>query len=207
MRTREVAEICGVSVQTVVTNARKIGKEIQNGVATEWSEEDLKKLQLVLMKNAQNAGGQRTEGSVVKEHLQGTLKASLTFQMVIESGDEALFNDYMKEATDRFKTHQALKLEQQKNQQLLIENNQLTHALEYDKVKDWRSWSTVKAELKPKFEIFRHRISFYDVVNDVGLIKGEDYEEKVMGRDTRPTKLVSSKGEGKIFDWYDTHTF
>ena len=204
MRTREVAEICGVTEECIRQNAKKIGMEFGYGefINHDWTEDELKRIQVQLMKNQVNQGAQT---GVVKEQSQSALELGALTIAATQSVEatQQLCNVLMQKAQQ----FEALQLEQQRNQQLQLENNQLTHALEYDKVKDWRPWSTVKAELKPKFEIFRHRIGFYDVVNDVGLIKGEDYEEKVMGRDTRPTKLISSEGEDKIFDWYDTHTF
>ena len=54
MTTKEVAQICGVTEKTVRENAKTFGKVFENGKSTEWTEEELKKVQLVLMKNAQN---------------------------------------------------------------------------------------------------------------------------------------------------------
>ena len=70
MTTKEVAEICGVTEKTVRENAKTFGKTFENGKPTEWTEEELKKVQLVLMKNAANAGGQHTDGSVVKSTVE-----------------------------------------------------------------------------------------------------------------------------------------
>ena len=87
MTTKEVAQICGVTEKTVRENAKTFGKVFENGKSTEWSEEELKKVQLVLMKNASNAGGQCTEGSVVKSNLESSVQVGLTFQEIVNSGN------------------------------------------------------------------------------------------------------------------------
>lgn len=45
MTTKEVAEICGVSIPTVTGNAKKVGIVLENGKAHEWTEEELKIIQ------------------------------------------------------------------------------------------------------------------------------------------------------------------
>ena len=44
---------------------------------------------------------------------------------------------------------------------------------------------------------------FYDLIEKAGLIKDKDYCEKVMGMDCFPTKMISSSGEEKIWDYLD----
>ena len=61
MTTKEVAQICGVTEKTVRENAKTFGKVFENGKPTEWTEEELKKVQLVLMKNAQNNNANASE--------------------------------------------------------------------------------------------------------------------------------------------------
>ena len=61
MITKEVAQICGVTEKTVRENAKTFGKVFENGKPTEWTEEELKKVQLVLMKNAQNNNANASE--------------------------------------------------------------------------------------------------------------------------------------------------
>lgn len=67
MNTKEVAQICGVTEKTVRENAKTFGKTFENGKPTEWTEEELKKVQLVLMKNQISQG---TDGSVVKSTVE-----------------------------------------------------------------------------------------------------------------------------------------
>ena len=69
MTTKEVAQICGVTEKTVSGNAKKAGVILENGKSHDWTEEELKRLQLVLMKNQVNQGT-RTEGSVVKSTVE-----------------------------------------------------------------------------------------------------------------------------------------
>lgn len=54
MTTKEVAEICGVTDRTVRGNAQKAGVLLENGKTHDWTDEEVKRLQLVLMSNAEN---------------------------------------------------------------------------------------------------------------------------------------------------------
>ena len=67
MTTKEVAQICGVTEKTVRENAKTFGKVFENGKPTEWSEEELKKVQLVLMKNQMSQG---VQAEVVKSTVE-----------------------------------------------------------------------------------------------------------------------------------------
>ena len=58
MTTKEVAQICGVTEKTVRENAKTFGKVFENGKSTEWTEDELKKVQLVLMNNQVKQGTQ-----------------------------------------------------------------------------------------------------------------------------------------------------
>ena len=85
MTTKEVAQICGVTDKTVRENAKTFGKVFENGKQTEWTDEELKKVQLVLMKNAAAAGGQKTEKSIVKENLESTFQVGLVAKACLDS--------------------------------------------------------------------------------------------------------------------------
>lgn len=85
MTTKEVAEICGVTVKTVIEAAKHFGKIFENGKPTEWTEEELKKVQLVLMKNQVVAGGQKTDNSATKEGLVSTVKLGLVANACLSS--------------------------------------------------------------------------------------------------------------------------
>lgn len=58
MRTKEVAQICGVTERTVSGNALKAGVVLENGKVHDWTEDELKRLQLVLMGNQVKQGTQ-----------------------------------------------------------------------------------------------------------------------------------------------------
>lgn len=83
MTTKEVSEVCGVTEKTVYNNASKANVVLEHGKAKDWSEEELKRLQLVLMRNAANAGGQKTENSVAKSTVESTFQSGLTIQELI----------------------------------------------------------------------------------------------------------------------------
>lgn len=58
MKTKEVADICGVSIPTITENAKKVGIVLEHGKPHEWTEDELKKIQLELMKNQTSQGHQ-----------------------------------------------------------------------------------------------------------------------------------------------------
>ena len=60
---------------------------MENGKAKDWTEEELKRLQLVLMKNTQMRGGASTIGNVVEEAASNALLGGLTIQELIRSGN------------------------------------------------------------------------------------------------------------------------
>ena len=86
MTTKEVAQICGVTEKTVRENAKTFGKVFENGKPTEWTEEELKKVQLALMKN-QMSQGTETNGGTVESNLYTGVQVGLTFQEIVNSGN------------------------------------------------------------------------------------------------------------------------
>ena len=86
MTTKEVAQICGVTEKTVRENAKTFGKVFENGKQTEWTEEELKKVQLILMKN-QISQGTETNGGAVEYNLNTGVQVGLTFQEIVNSGN------------------------------------------------------------------------------------------------------------------------
>ena len=94
MTTKEVAQICGVTEKTVYNNANKANVILEHGKAKDWTEDELKRLQLVLMKNASNAGGQQTEGSVVKSTVESTFQSGITIQELIRSGNVEAIKEF-----------------------------------------------------------------------------------------------------------------
>ena len=92
---------------------------------------------------------------------------------------------------------------EQQNNQLLEQNRQMAHALDYTSVIGWKKWSELKKELAQDIELFQHRISFKTVAAEADLVKGVDYAERIFGEDCYPTTLISPAGEDKIYDRYD----
>ena len=118
MTTKEVAEICGVSIPTVTGNAKKVGIVLENGKAHEWTEEELKKVQAQLMNNGFNRGNASTKEGIVEEQALSALKGGLTFQEIVNSGNI----EAMKELTTFAMNACA---EVARNKQLEAQNKQL----------------------------------------------------------------------------------
>ena len=127
MTTKEVAQICGVTEKTVYNNANKANVVLEHGKAKDWTEDELKRLQLVLMKNASNAGGQQTEGSVVKSTVESTFQSGLTIQELIRSGNVEAIKEFTQMAIDAAENQKAL-IESQKQNKLLLEQKEQAEA-------------------------------------------------------------------------------
>lgn len=115
MTTKEVAQICGVTDECVRQNAKKVGIVLENGKAHDYTEDELKRIQIQLMKNSVSAGGQKTEGSVVKENLQSTLEVGLVAKACLDSP----------EAWEQFKMLGDTLVEQKRQAKELESQNQL----------------------------------------------------------------------------------
>ena len=123
MNTKEVAHICGVSIPTVTENAKKVGIIFENGKAHEWTEEELKKVQVQLMKNTTARGNSTTSGRVVEETALNALKGGLTIQELIRSGNVEAVKEFTQMAIEAAEQQNAL-IESQKQNQLLLEQYQ-----------------------------------------------------------------------------------
>ena len=93
-------QICGVTEKTVYNNANKANVILEHGKSYDWTEEEVKRLQLVLMKNAPNAGGQKTYGSVVKSTVESTFQSGLTIQELIRSGNVEAIKEFTQMAIE-----------------------------------------------------------------------------------------------------------
>ena len=121
MTTKEVAQICGVTDRTVSGNAQKAGVVLENGKSHDWTEEELKRLQLVLMANAQNNNANASE--VVKETSKTVFQLGTLANVALTSGNiEAAeqFSKLLIQATTA--TAQAKQLEEQNK--LLLEQKE-----------------------------------------------------------------------------------
>ena len=125
MTTKEVAQICGVTEKTVRENAKTFGKVFENGKPTEWTEEELKKVQLVLMKNAQNNNANASEQ--VKDTCTTVFQLGTLANVALTSGNiEAAeqFSKLLIQATTA--AAQAKQLEEQNK--LLLEQKEQAEA-------------------------------------------------------------------------------
>ena len=125
MTTKEVAQICGVTDRTVSGNAKKAGVVLENGKTHDWTEEELKRLQLVLMANAQNNNANASE--VVKETSKTVFQLGTLANVALVSGNiEAAeqFSKLLIQATTA--TAQAKQLEEQNK--LLLEQKEQAEA-------------------------------------------------------------------------------
>ena len=123
MTTKEVAEICGVTDRTVSGNAKKAGVVLENGKSHDWTEDEVKRLQLVLMANAQNNNVNASEQ--VKDASKTVFELGTLANVALTSGNiEAAeqFSKLLIQATTE--TARAKELEAQ-NQLLLEQNEQV----------------------------------------------------------------------------------
>ena len=125
MTTKEVAQICGVTDRTVSGNAQKAGVVLENGKSHDWTEEELKRLQLVLMANAQNNNVNASEA--VKETSKTVFQLGTLANVALTSGNiEAAeqFSKLLIQATTA--TAQAKQLEAENK--LLLEKKEQAEA-------------------------------------------------------------------------------
>ena len=120
MTTKEVAQICGVTEKTVYNNANKANVVLEHGKAKDWTEDELKRLQLVLMKNQVNQG---TQVSIVKSTVETGFQSGLTIQELIRSGNVEAVKEFTQMAIEAAEQQNAL-IESQKQNQLLLEQYQ-----------------------------------------------------------------------------------
>lgn len=134
MTTKEVASICGVTEKTVYNNVSKANVVLEQGKTKDWTEEELKRLQLVLMRNATNAGGQQTENSIVKSTVESTFQSGLTIQELIRSGNVEAIKEFTQMAIEAAEQRNALVESQKQNKLLLEQKEQLE--LDYQNEKE-----------------------------------------------------------------------
>ena len=192
-----LAKTCNVTVDTIGRIASKIiqkdfandstivRKIVSNGKTRNvyYSDELCKAIQIQLKRNSINAGGQKTKNSIIKAD---------------NIGDMAIGFVFTKGTIEQQKDMIAF-LQEKVTQQELLQNSQdkvkqLEHALEYDKVKDWKTWSHLKKQIE-------YKGNFQKLVTSIPLIEDKDYSRKVMGNDKYPTTLISLDGEEKIIDY------
>jgi len=185
MTTKEVANILNCATNTVRENAKKClpNKIFVNGKPTFWNEKEVTIL-LDFMKDNQ------TKRKELKENLSKT-STGLTPALKIKQAMELMQVAYEEEVANL----KARNIEViQENNVLRLEVKQLNHAIEYDKVCDWKVWNIFKKQLG-------YKGNFKNLAEKISLIEGEDFERKVMGYDNYKTILISPSGEEKIIDY------
>ena len=124
MTTKEVAQICGVTEKTIYNNAQKANIVMEHGKAKDWTEEELKKLQVVLMKNQINQG---TQVTMVKSTVETGFQSGLTLQELIRAGNVEAIQEFTQMAIDAANNQRAL-LQAQKQNQFLLEQKEKAEA-------------------------------------------------------------------------------
>lgn len=175
MTTRQVAEVLGCSVKTVLNNVGKYlpNKKIENGKMATFSKAEV----TVLLEGMK---GNTTNQFNLESRLQGVttdMTPALMLKQAMELADRAY-----KMELENLKAKNIEVVEE--NGKLRLEVKQLSHALEYDKVKGWLRWSDVKKELDLHY-------NFTWFVSEYGFIEHEDFERKIMGYDNYPTILIN----------------
>ena len=125
MKTKEVADICGVSIPTITENAKKVGIVLENGKAHEYTEEELKKIQAQLLKNGFNRGSASTKEGVVEGQALNAFKGGLSLQVIIQSGNVEACKELCDLLMQKAIETQQLVLEQQKTKELEAKNQLL----------------------------------------------------------------------------------
>ena len=155
MSKKELAEFCKCSLRVLEQIVAELTCE--TGFATQthikkggyhnseifYDDYLVKLIQAKLMKNQANQG--RTS-QVVKQTTMNNLQAGVSFQVIIDSGNEEAFDEYMGRMRELFNAKRNLKLEQQQNKQLAEENNYLKKLTDFQSTqidyytKKYHSW-------------------------------------------------------------------
>ena len=152
--------------------------------------------QLWLKKNAMNAGGQRTEGSIIKQDNQKDLFIGCIATKGTPDEIRSLADHLMEMANQK----ELLEQTNQQNQQLQLENQSMRSTLQYDKVKGWYRWSDLKRDWKPHCDMLK-KSNYETIFYEAGLEYGKDYEEIVFSGCEFPTCMVSPTAVPKLISY------
>ena len=138
MTTKEVAKICGVTDECIRQNAKKVGIIMEHGKSYDWTEEELKKVQLILMKN-QVTQGVPTIGGTVEVNSQIDLGLGAIAKAAMNDLDAA--KQFAELVVSRAKAIQEHKLLEEQNKLLLeqkehAEANYQAEKMEHQKDKE-----------------------------------------------------------------------
>ena len=161
-----------------------------------YTEQVLQKFQLWLKKNAMNAGGQRTEGSIIKQDNQKDLFIGCIATKGTPDEIRSLADHLMEMANQK----ELLEQTNQHNQQLQLENQSMRSTLQYDKVKGWYRWSDLKRDWKPHCDMLK-KSNYETIFYEAGLEYGKDYEEIVFSGCEFPTCMVSPTALPKLISY------
>ena len=152
--------------------------------------------QLWLKKNAMNAGGQRTEGSIIKQDNQ----KDLFIGCVATKGTPAEKRSLAQHLMEMADQQELLEQTNQQNQQLQLENQSMRNTLQYDKVKGWYRWSDLKRDWKPHCDRLK-KGNYETIFYEAGLEYGKDYEEITFSGYEFPTCMVSPTAVPKLISY------
>ena len=152
--------------------------------------------QLWLRRNAINAGGQRTEGSIIKQDNQ----KDLFIGCIATKGTPAEIRSLADHLMEMANQKELLEQTNQQNQQLQLENQSMRSTLQYDKVKGWYRWSDLKRDWKSHCDMLK-KSNYETIFYEAGLEYGKDYEEIVFSGCEFPTCMVSPTALPKLISY------
>lgn len=155
-----------------------------------------KAFQIWLKKNAMNAGGQRTEGSIIKQDNQ----QDLFIGCVATKGTPAEKRSLAEHLMEMADQQELLEQTKQQNQKLQLENQTIKSTLQYDKVKGWYRWGDLKRTWKPHCDRLK-KGNYETIFYEAGLDYGKDYEEIVFNGCEFPTCMVSPTAVPKLISY------
>ena len=161
-----------------------------------YTESVLQQFQLWLKKNAMNAGGQRTEGSIIKQDNQ----QDLFIGCVATKGTPAEKRSLAEHLMEMADQQELLEQTKQQNQKLQLENQTMKSTLQYDKVKGWYRWGDLKRTWKPYCDRLK-KGKYETIFYEAGLEYGKDYEEIVFSGCEFPTCMVSPTAVPKLISY------
>ena len=197
----EICSICNVGHATFDRFASSLLRErdfISVGSSHKklYTEQVLQKFQLWLKKNAMNAGGQRTEGSIIKQDNQ----KDLFIGCIASKGTPAEKRSLAEHLMEMADQQELLEQTNQQNQQLQLENQTMKSTLQYDKVKGWYRWGDLKRQWKPHCDRLK-KSNYETIFYEAGLEYGKDYEEIVFNGCEFPTCMVSPTAVPKLISY------
>ena len=197
----DICSICNCSLRTFESFAPQELSErdfISVGSSHKklYTESVLQQFQLWLKKNAMNAGGQRTEGSIIKQDNQ----KDLFIGCVATKGTPAEKRSLAQHLMEMADQQELLEQTKQQNQKLQLENQTMKSTLQYDKVKGWYRWGDLKRTWKPHCDRLK-KGNYETIFYEAGLEYGKDYEEIVFNGCEFPTCMVSPTAVPKLISY------